>query len=43
MKEAVEFAEASELPNSYQELMRNTYVSSDLVYKTESSVGAGID
>ena len=43
VKEAVEFAEASELPNSYQELMRNTYVSSDLVYKTESSVGAGID
>ncbi len=43
VKGAVEFAEASELPNSYQELMRNTYVPSDLVYKTESSIGAGID
>lgn len=41
--ESVEFAESSELPSTYEELMRNQYVSSDLVYKTEHSVGAGID
>ena len=43
VKDAVDFAEASELPNSYQELFQNTYVHSDLVHKTELSVGAGID
>ncbi len=43
VREAVEFAEASELPDSYQELMQNTYVGSDLVHKTDDSVGAGID
>lgn len=43
VKESVEFAEASELPNSYQELLRNTYVSSEMVHKTDFSVGAGID
>ena len=41
--EAVTFAEASELPSSYEDLMRNTYVSSDLVHKTAASIGAGID
>ncbi len=41
--EAVAFAEASALPTSYQELMSNIYVSSDLVHKTARSVGAGID
>jgi pyruvate dehydrogenase E1 component alpha subunit len=41
--ESVEFAESSELPSTYEELMRNQYVPSDLVYKTEHSVGAGID
>ena len=43
VKDAVAFAEASELPVSYQYLMRNIYVASDLVHKTSSSVGAGID
>ena len=43
VKESVDFAEASELPKSYQELMRNTYVSSDMVHKSDFSVGAGID
>ncbi len=43
VKDAVDFAEASELPNSYQELMQNTYVNSQLVYKTARSIGAGID
>ena len=41
--ESVKFAEASELPVSYEDLMRNTYVASDLVHKSEGSVGAGID
>ncbi len=41
--ESVAFAEASALPNSYQALMRNTYVASDLVHKTAQSVGAGIE
>ena len=41
--DAVAFAEASEMPSGYQDLLSNTYVSSDLVYKTEGSVGAGID
>ncbi|MCY4063502.1 MAG: hypothetical protein OXG53_14115, partial [Chloroflexi bacterium] len=41
--ESVAFAEASEMPSSYQYLMRNTYVASDLVHKTKHSVGAGID
>ena len=43
VKGAVEFAEASELPTTYQELFQNTYVNSDLVHKTDMSVGAGID
>ena len=43
VKEAVEFAEASELPKSYQELFQNTYVHSNLVHKTDMSVGAGSD
>ena len=41
--DSVTFAEASELPSSYEYLMRNTYVGSDLVHKTAHSVGAGID
>lgn len=41
--ESVAFAEASEMPSSYEDLLRNTYVASDLVHKTEDSVGAGID
>ena len=41
--ESVAFAEASELPRSYQDLMQNTYVNSDLVHKTSHSIGAGID
>ena len=41
--ESVKFAEASELPSSYEYLMRNTYVGSDLVHKTAASIGAGID
>ncbi len=43
VEEAVDFAEASELPKSYQELRQNTYVASEAVYKTGESVGAGID
>ena len=43
VKDAVDFAEASALPSSYQELFQNTYAPSDLVYKTAQSVGAGID
>ena len=43
VQESVEFAEASEMPTTYQELMQNQYVPSDLVYKTDDSVGAGID
>lgn len=43
VRESVEFAEASPLPNSYQELMQNTYAASDLVHKTNDTVGAGID
>ena len=41
--ESVAFAEASELPRAHDYLLRNTYVSSDLVHKTKGSVGAGID
>ncbi len=41
--ESVKFAEASELPVTYEDLMRNTYVASELVHKSEGSVGAGID
>jgi len=41
--ESVAFAEASALPNSYQELMQNTYAPSALVHKTAQSVGVGID
>ena len=41
--EAVDFAEASELPRTRDELLRNTYVGSDMVYKTAFSLGAGID
>ncbi len=41
--EAVDYAEASALPNSYQELFQNTYAPSKLVYKTDKSVGAGSD
>ncbi len=41
--ESVKFAEASELPATYEDLMRNAYVASDLVHKSEGSVGAGID
>ena len=43
VRESVEFAEASPLPNSYRELMQNTYAASDLVHKTNDTVGAGID
>ncbi len=43
VKESVEFAESSRLPNGWQELMRNTYVGSDLVHKSDHSVGAGVD
>ena len=43
VKESVEFAEESALPTSYQDLMQNTYVASDRVYKTDFTVGAGID
>lgn len=43
VQESVEFAESSELPTTYEDLMSNQYVSSDLVYKTDNSVGAGID
>ncbi len=41
--EAVEFAEASPLPSGYDDLLRNTYVGSESVYKSDFSVGAGID
>ncbi len=41
--ESVKFAESSELPSSRQELLRNTYVPSELVHKTAQSIGAGID
>ncbi len=41
--DSVTFAEASELPSTYEDLMRNTYVSSDLVHKSAHSIGAGID
>ena len=41
--ESVKFAEASELPSSYQDLLQNTYVPSELVHKTDHSIGAGID
>ena len=41
--ESVAFAEASELPSSYQDLLSNTYVPSELVHKTAQSIGAGID
>ena len=41
--EAVDFAEASDLPRSREELLRNTYVGSNMVYKTDASRGAGID
>ena len=41
--ESVAFAEASELPSGYDDLLSNTYVGSDLVHKTASSIGAGID
>ena len=41
--DAVAFAEASPLPNTYEALMRNTYVASDMVYKTAQSIGAGMD
>ena len=41
--DSVAFAEASPLPNTYDQLMRNTYVASDMVYKTAHSIGAGID
>ena len=41
--ESVVFAESSELPSSYQDLLQNTYVASDMVYKTAQSIGAGID
>jgi len=41
--DAVAFAESSELPRSYEELMRNTYVPSARVHKGAASVGAGID
>ena len=41
--ESVAFAEASELPSSYEDLLGNTYVASKLVYKTDYSIGAGID
>ncbi len=43
VQEAVDFAEASDMPTTYQELMQNQYVPSDLVYKTDDSIGAGID
>lgn len=43
VKESVEFAESSRLPNSWHELMRNTYVGSDGVHKTDDTVGAGVD
>ena len=43
VRESVEFAESSRLPDSYRELMQNTYVGSELVHKTDDSVGAGID
>lgn len=43
VRESVEFAESSRLPNSWQELMRNTYVGSDGVHKSDHSVGAGVD
>ena len=42
-QESVEFAESSPMPSTYEDLMSNTYIKSDLVYKTEHSVGAGID
>ena len=41
--QAVDYAEASPLPSSHQELMQNTYTASALVHKTAASVGAGID
>ena len=43
VKESVAFAEASEMPAGYDDLLRNTYVGSERVHKTEHSVGAGID
>ena len=43
VQESVEFAESSELPTEYEYLMKNQYVGSDLVYKTDHSIGAGID
>ena len=41
--DSVTFAESSELPSTYEDLMRNTYVNSDLVHKTAQTIGAGID
>lgn len=40
---SVEFAEASPMPNSYEDLYSHQYVPSDLVYKTEYTIGAGRD
>ncbi|MCY4465557.1 MAG: thiamine pyrophosphate-dependent enzyme [Chloroflexi bacterium] len=41
--QAVEFAEASDLPRGRDDLLGNTYVGSQRVYKTPASIGAGID
>ncbi|MCY4146653.1 MAG: thiamine pyrophosphate-dependent enzyme [Chloroflexi bacterium] len=41
--QAVEFAEASELPRGRDALLGNTYIGSPQVYKTPASVGAGSD
>ncbi len=41
--QSVEFAEASELPRSRDQLLSNTYVGSPRVYKTTASIGAGSD
>ena len=41
--EAVDFADNSPLPDTYDYLMRNTYVASPLLHRRPQSVGAGID